>query len=626
MKLHLAPVPRSIESLGGTHTLGRDRVIVLHGEARTEAVAARRLQDALERYVGVRWEIRASTSVAESEGIVAAVDHRVERREGYHLTIGEERIGLVARDGAGLAHGLSTLVQLVRQCGRRLPRLHIEDHPDVAHRGVMLDISRDKVPSMATLYGLIDMLSEWKINQLQLYMEHMFAYQHHRVVWKDATPMTGEEILALDAYCRDRHVELVPNQNSFGHMERWLIHKPYADLAEVPGGIALPHATMLLAKHRKFSTTLNPLDPRSRALIEGLYDELLPHFSSAQFNAGCDETWELGQGRSKQACDERGKGRVYLDWLLGLHALCERHGRRMMFWGDIIKQHPELIAEIPRDITALAWGYEHDHPFDADGLVYRKVRRPFYVCPGAGGWNSFLGRTDNMVANIKNATANGLKHGATGVLTTEWGDGGHMQPAPVAWGGFLFGAAMSWSHVASGGMDLARALSLHAFDDPSGETGRLACDLGNAYTVNGAKTRNGSLLQQLYFLPLDNDWPMQRVRPGGFEETSEALASLETQLDPSRMRRPDATLIASEYRTAIALASIGAAIGAAKHARATGATAARLRPRWRRVARRLEAVIPEYERMWLARNRPGGLRDSVWRLRDLARRVRALSR
>jgi N-acetyl-beta-hexosaminidase len=93
--------------------------------------------------------------------------------EGYHLTIGDERIGLVARDGAGLAHGFSTLVQLVRQCGRRLPRVHIEDHPDFAQRGVMLDISRDKVPTMDTLYRLIDLLASWKINQLQLYMEHV---------------------------------------------------------------------------------------------------------------------------------------------------------------------------------------------------------------------------------------------------------------------------------------------------------------------------------------------------------------------------------------------------------------------------------------------------------------------
>jgi len=110
--------------------------------------------------------------------------------------------------------------------------IDINDWPDFPNRGVLLDISRDKVPTMKTLYELVDLLSEWKINQFQLYTEHTFAYRNHGVVWDKAGPMTGEEILALDMYCRERFVELVPNQNSFAHMERWLKHKEYLHLAE----------------------------------------------------------------------------------------------------------------------------------------------------------------------------------------------------------------------------------------------------------------------------------------------------------------------------------------------------------------------------------------------------------
>src|SRR6185295_19601229 len=175
MKLHLAPVPQVVDVTGGSLALSRGRTIVLFGEAaRAAGLQARTLRDAIERYAGVRWEVRAAAGLAEREGVVASIDHKIEKREGYHLTIGEERIGIVARDGAGLAHGFATLTQLVRQFGKRLPQLHIEDHPEFAHRGVMLDISRDKVPTMATLFGLVDMLAEWKVNQFQLYMEHTF--------------------------------------------------------------------------------------------------------------------------------------------------------------------------------------------------------------------------------------------------------------------------------------------------------------------------------------------------------------------------------------------------------------------------------------------------------------------
>lgn len=617
MKLLLTPVPQSVDVTGGTHRIALDRTIVLFEDAASPGaiVAARRLQAALGKYAGVRWEIRAAAGLAGREGVVAAIDPNVEQREGYHLTVGDERTGIVARDATGLAYGFATLTQLVRQFGRRLPRLHIEDHPGFADRGVMLDISRDKVPSMATLFGLVDMLAEWKVNQFQLYIEHTFAYDAHRAVWKDASPMTGEEVLALDAFCRERHIELVPNQNSFGHMQRWLQKKPYNGLAEAPRGSKAPWGKLP-------PSTLDPADPRSLALIDGLYAELLPHFSSARFNVGCDETWDLGQGKSKQACDERGAGRVYLDFLLRIHDLCEKYGRRMMFWGDIVMQHPELIAGIPRDITALEWGYEADHPYERDTAVFRDCGLPFYVCPGAGGWISLIGRTDNAMANIRGASTHGRATGAAGVLNTEWGDNGHMQPLPVSYLGFLYGAAMSWSPKRSENMDVPRALSLHAFDDPSGVTGRVAYDLGNAYQVNGARTRNGTLLAQLYFLPLQSDWPMHRVREGGFEDTSGQLESLVSRLDASRMRRDDARQIAGEYRCAVEMADIGAAIGALKYARVTGASASKLRPMYRRAAKRLDDVVPGYERLWLARNRPGGLRDSTARITTLAKALR----
>ncbi len=615
--LLLAPVPQSVDLRGGWRPLGSARSIILAPEAIVHGMhGARGLQEALRRYAGVAWEVRAASGMPEHEGVVAVIDAKATtRRESYHLTIGDERISIVAHDAAGMFYGFATLVQLVRQFGKRLPQLHIEDWPDFPHRGVMLDISRDKVPTMASTFALIDMLAGLKVNEFQLYTEHTFAYERHRAVWKDASPFTAEEILALDAYCADRHIELVPNQNSFGHMARWLELKPYNALAESPRGARLPWG-------RLPPFTLDPADPRSLDLIDGLYGELLPHFRSTRFNVGCDETFDLGLGKSRAAVAERGAGRVYLDFVLKIHALCEKHGRKMQFWGDIVMQHPELIPDVPRDATVLEWGYEHDHPFDVDGKAFAKAGLPFYVCPGTGGWNSFVGRTDNAVANIRSAALNGLRHRAIGLLNTEWGDNGHTQTTPVPWLGYLYGAAVGWSPRASADMDIAGALSLHAFDDPSGANGAVAFEMGNAYQINGAKSRNGTLLHQMYFLPLENHWPMQRVRAGGFEDTQEQLEALSNRLDPARMRRDDAALVADELRCSAELASAGAAIGAAKYARSNGAGATKVRAGYRRAAKRIDAAIPEYERLWLARNRAGGLVDSTARLRATATMLR----
>src|SRR5690606_12232026 len=188
-------------------------------------------------------------------------------------------------------YGACTLIQIIEQCTPRLPGLTISDWPDFPARGVMLDVSRNRVPKMETLFNLVDQLAGWKINQLQLYFEHAFAYRSHPAVWADVSPITGQDVLVLDRYCRERFIELVPNQQSFGHLAPWLNRPEYKHLAEVEDGFQTPWG------YRAGSFSLAPVEPRSLEFLRGLYDELLPHFSSRMFNIGGDETWDLGQGR-----------------------------------------------------------------------------------------------------------------------------------------------------------------------------------------------------------------------------------------------------------------------------------------------------------------------------------------
>ena len=520
--------------------------------------------------------------------------------QGYMLEIAPTAIRLVASDAAGAFYGRATMTQLRRVCGDPLPCGHIEDHPDFPSRGVMLDISRDKVPTQATLFRLVDELAGWKINRLELYMEHTFAYRNHREVWKYASPMTAEEIRALDAYCRERHIDLVPNQNSFGHLARWLKHPAYAPLAEAPDG----YTAWGLKYTRPFG--LNPLDPRSLLLVEELYEELLPNFSSRNLNVGCDETVDLGQGRSREVCEKIGKGRVYLDFLLKIHELVKRHGRVMNFWGDIILHHPELIPELPRDMVALVWGYEADHPFDKECAAFKASGIPFQVCPGTSTWNTLVGRTENALGNIRAAAENGLRHGATGLLVTDWGDNGHWQPLPFSYPGLASAAALSWCFESNRDADLARQLDAQVFHDAAGEAGRAVCELGNAYLKLSARRANSSNL--FWFLRNDDPTPLLEKTP--VEELEAARAAIEiaaVRLSRLRMARDDAALVGNELSLGAWMAEL-ACRRALAFKRGTGDEG--LAGETRRLMSAMSAA-------WLARNRPGGLDDS---LRPLARR------
>jgi hexosaminidase len=505
--------------------------------------------------------------------------------QGYRLEILSDRITLTAADAAGEFYGRQTLAQLRRQFPGALPGLTITDCPDFPARGVMLDISRDKVPTMATLLALVDLLSAWKINQLQLYTEHTFAYRGHEAVWKNASPMTGEEIVQLDEFCRRRFVELVPNQNSFGHMERWLGLERYRPLAEAPDGAETPWGFRW-----KGPFSLCPTDPAAIEFLAGLYDQLLPNFSSRLFNVGCDETFDIGQGRSRRQAEERGKTRVYLDFLKQVHELAGRRGRTMMFWGDIILHEPELIGQLPRPIIALDWGYEADHPFAEETKAFARSGVPFYVCPGTSSWLSIAGRTDNMLANQLSAAEHGLANGAIGFLNTDWGDHGHLQYLPVSYAGFATGAAFSWCLESNRNLNLPAVLDRHALPG----LGQLACDLGNVYQSVGKLMKNSSALFRILVPSSTHRDPMERITMEGLQAAQSAIDRLRNvQADP-------------EFANAAAMLLHASRRGMWKLDPAGHSPA--------KLAEDMQRIIQEHRRLWLMRNRPGGLTDSVARL------------
>ena len=405
--------------------------------------------------------------------------------EGYALTISKNGIEISFREAPGLHAAAATLRQLLRAYGRRLPCLKIRDWPDFARRGVMLDISRGRVPKLETLLELVEHLADFKINELQLYTEHTFAYRRYKSIWRSWGALTGEEIRKLDMRCRELGIDLVPNQNSLGHLRYFLEHPPLKKLAEV----SAPYEDDSGGFVRR-PTTLAPNHPGTLPFLRGLYDELLPNFSSRFFNVGCDETFDLGLGRSKKLCERIGKGRVYFDFLEKIHREVSRRGKYMMFWGDIILKYPKLIKELPRDVVALNWGYEADHPFANEAARFAKAKIPFYVCPGTSTWQTLIGRHDNALANLRAAAKAGKKFGAIGYLITDWGDGGHPQPLAVSYLPFLAGASLAWNANSFDEQKLVSVLSRDVFEDSTGKAARAAFKLGLAHRKLGVKAPN----------------------------------------------------------------------------------------------------------------------------------------
>ena len=512
--MNLLPCPRALKLRRGTFTLPKRATLQFDRSLSPDVavVVAKRLQSVakeigVELILGSARASRAVSSAFAGHIIVRRTKNlptdeasagtregaRAPRSEGYGLTIDKNGIQILFREIGGLRTAAATLRQILRQYDRHLPCLKIRDWPDFPRRGVMLDISRGRVPKLETLLELVEHLADFKINEFQLYTEHTFAYHNYKSVWQSWGALTGEEVRKLDARCRQLGIDLVPNQNSFGHLRYFLEHPRLKKLAEVSG----PYPDYSGEFVRRPST-LAPNHSGTLPFLCGLYDELLPNFSSRFFNVGCDETWDLGRGQSKKLCVAKGQGRIYLDFFKQIHSEVSARGKRTMFWGDIILKYPKLIKELaklgrdalPRvqtdrqvspTIIALNWGYEADHPFDREMALFARAKIPFYVCPGTSTWQTLIGRHDNALANLRAAAQAGRRHGAIGYLITDWGDGGHPQPLAVSYLPYLAGASLSWCAKTFDEAKLIPVLSRDVFKDPTGNAAKAAFALGRAH-------------------------------------------------------------------------------------------------------------------------------------------------
>ena len=544
--------------------------------------------------------------------------------QSYVLEITRGGISITYADESGLRYGRDTLRQVADRSDAGLPALVIRDAPELAVRGYLLDISRDRVPTRETLERIVELLARVRINHFELYTEHTFAYRDHEVVWRDASPMTADDVCWLDALCRGHGIELSPNQNSFGHMGRWLKHETYRHLAETPDGW-----------ETRFGTRMPPgclaPDAASLAFVLGLWRELLPAFSSRRVNVNCDETFELGRGRSAARVEAEGRGRVYLDFLLGLLAGLHDEGCEVLFWGDVLRSHPELAGQLPeRDTTALVWHYEAPanvsqlrpdllerlaefgasaemlQGFAPQVAPFAEAGVPFWVCPGTSGWNSLLGRWPNARANLLDAAGVGRERGAQGYLITDWGDNGHLQPPSLSFLPLAYGAALAWGLDRNREADAVRFLNTEVFADASASLGSVLETIGGLYAGTGLMVANASpLLTRLLGEGALPAWGAPSAE--GVTGVLGALDDAEHAIDASRPRCADGDTVRRELRQACRLARHGAWRIAREAALPSPETAD--------LARDLAEALDEQSACWLLRSRAGGLDDSLAGLR-----------
>lgn len=390
------------------------------------------------------------------------------KAEGYTLSILPGSLTVNAETEAGLFHGIQTLCQLIRsnRTGNRLPCLSIRDWPSLRWRCFQDDLTRGPSTRPDMLTRQLDLGAMFKHNLFTYYMEHQFAWKKHPAIGPTDGSLSADELKALVEHGQRAHIDILGNQQSFGHFGNILKHEKYAGLRETPD-------------------ILCPVKDESYRLLDDLYSEVVPLLPLPFFNVCCDETFGLGEGPSKELATKIGLGGVYAQHLRRIHDLLkEKYGKRMMMWGDIILQHPDHLKEIPSDTILLTWGYAPRASFEDQILPFAQSGYEFFVCPGVNNWRLILPDFTASLTNIRNFVRDGTRHGALGMLNTAWDDDGENFNAP-SWPGYAWGAECAWSGSTTEPEAFNRRIGAVLFGEPGDHFGQALELLAKTHALPG---------------------------------------------------------------------------------------------------------------------------------------------
>jgi hypothetical protein len=351
-------------------------------------------------------------------------------REAYFIEVKPEGAEIRAGSSAGLFYGVQTLLQMVEGHGRQgvLPAGEIRDWPALAYRGFMMDLSHGQLLRVGEIERQLDLLARFKANQYYFYSEASIELEGYELVNPDGR-YTREQVRHVVEYARQRHIDVVPCVELYGHLHDLFRVEKFADLG-------LP----------RYGDEWDTRNPRILAVMDDLMAQTAKLFPSPWWHVGFDEPWSLGKIGLTPGKDPY---RTFLEVLRHAAGQAQGHGKRLMFWADIqsgagtLSNHPELLAGLPEGVIAVPWVYEALTNYAPYVEPLAKAGAPMVVAPAIWNWNEVFPDYHRSFADINGLIEAGKRRKALGVLNTGWTDSAQTLYR-LSLPGLAFGAAAGW--------------------------------------------------------------------------------------------------------------------------------------------------------------------------------------
>ncbi|XP_059160315.1 uncharacterized protein LOC131943943 [Physella acuta] len=528
----------------------------------------------------------------ESPHIVCHVNkHLTNQRASYKLTITPKQMKLICGDMESLNYAISTVIQLLalyrEDTGVAIPTMLIDDWPDLAHRGVLLDVSQGRITAMLSLEEYLDTLSLLKMNQVYLYNRF-----HSNLPPQWQCPYTRSEVLHLSEFCAKRQMQLVP-------------------VVEVGPRVQFEDLSKLYS----------------------VFQDFLSCFGQAEFvSAGP----RLSSFLLEQTEESLGVDDVLRHLPIGSHQTLQLCGYPLH---DLTTN---LLQQLPPGLIFKEYAVKADHDYSKFCTPLAELGINYLVCPGTAAWNSLAGCPEAAVGNITSAARRNA--GALGLVICDWTGKGHLNHQPFSWPGILAAAGLAWNKKTKEGTlktSLPSLLNQHVFKDRGAALGHVVMELGKAetYAIQRARNQNsddysdlpeeqGSILYR--FLTHPDGVPLENLSTDALQQVTKHIRRCQASLIAADSQCLFGDLLKAEVQLTIELMLLACRIGKAlvlsgrkpDHQAGYGVVnfgISNLAITTRTdLANKLLELIKQFKEVWTQRSNPiYGLDDSLERLRSL---------
>jgi hexosaminidase len=416
------------------------------------------------------------------------------KAEGYAIHTGTSDLTVVGDTATGVFYGAQTVKQLISGDGKGavLHEANIRDWPAMKYRGLDDDMSRGPITTLEFEKKMVRTIAAYKVNLYSPYFEHTQQYVSNPLMAPPGS-ITAEEAIELVAYAKLYHITVIPEQEAFGHLHNSMTWEEYQPLVETSHGAVLA-----------------PGQPGSIALIKQMFTELATLYPGPFLHIGADETVDLGLGQTKADVDARGLAAAYLDFLQRIVTALKPLNRKILFWGDVAQDAPDLLKGLPqsfKDSTiAVAWVYNPEaRGYDRFLTPFSKAGFETWVAPSVNNFRKVYPDNNLALANIQRFTADGQRLGSTGQLNTIWNDDGEGL-FNQDWYGILFGAAAAWQKGESSIPAFQNSYAQVFHGDATGDLNEAQKEMMLAHAVLKDQAKEGDGTNSIFWLdPMSKD-------------------------------------------------------------------------------------------------------------------------